>query len=277
MKEEGLSYSYRNLAFSAIKHYYFMNDIILNWRKLSRFLGENTFDNTLRGYTHEEIQKLMNIANVKYKAIILTLASTGMRREALVNLKVNDFEFLDDYKLYKITIYRRTKYQQICFTTPEAAEAIDLHFKTGYFHDIQAHTISETMRNLAIKAGIFHVTKLSRGDRMVTQNIQRGHYRNEIPCVHGLRKFCITQMAKAKVDTEIAKLLTGHSIGVRDKYLNYSDDDLLQEYLKAVDLLTISNENRLKTQIATFNSQFADIELLKKGLDELKQRLGVSP
>jgi hypothetical protein len=56
MKAEGLSYSYRNLAFSAIKHYYVMNDVILNWPKLSKFLGENTFDNTLRGYTHKKFK-----------------------------------------------------------------------------------------------------------------------------------------------------------------------------------------------------------------------------
>jgi integrase len=153
MKAEGLSYSYRNLAFNAIKHYYLMNDVILNWPKLSKFLGENTFDNTLRGYTHEEIQKLLNVANVKYKAIILTLASTGMRREALAGIKPGDMQYLDDYQLYKITIYKRSQQQQVCFTTPEAAKAIDLHFRTGYFHDIDAHSISETMRNQAIKVG----------------------------------------------------------------------------------------------------------------------------
>ena len=180
MKEEGLSYSYRNLAFNAIKHYYVMNDVILNWPKLSRFLGENTFDNTLRGYTYQEIQKLLSVANVKYKAIILTLASTGMRREALVGIKRRDMEYLDGCQLYKITIYRRAKEQQICFTTPEAAKAIDLHFRTGYFHDIQAHTISETVRNLAMKAGIINAALETR---------KRGQYRNEIPCVHGLRKF----------------------------------------------------------------------------------------
>jgi hypothetical protein len=32
-------------------------------------------------------------------------------------------------------------------------------------------------------------------------------------------------MAKAKVDTEIAKILTGHSVGVRGRDLNYSEDD----------------------------------------------------
>jgi integrase len=268
MKEEGLSYSYRNLAFSAIKHYYFMNDIVLNWKKLSKFLGENTYDNTLRGYTHEEIQRLLDVANVKYKAIILTLASTGMRREALVGIKQGDMEYVEEYQLYKITIYRRTKEQQICFTTPEAAKAIDLHFRTGYFHDIQAHTISETMRNLAIKAGI-----ITAG----LENRKRGQYRNEIPCVHGLRKFAATQMGRSDMKVEAREILLGHSIGVRAAYQKYSDEDLLTEYLKAVDNLTINEENRMKIALENLNTKISDIEAIKKEIGELRSKIGISP
>src|SRR5438128_11225837 len=80
MKQERLSYSYRNLALAAIKHYHDMHDILLNWRKIARFLGERKFDNDLRAYTREEIQKLLDVASVKDKAIVLLYASTGMRR-----------------------------------------------------------------------------------------------------------------------------------------------------------------------------------------------------
>ena len=52
-------------------------------------------------------------------------------------------------------------------------------------------------KDLAIKAGLGKLHPL-------TENSRHGVYRNEIPAVHGLRKFTITQMAKAKVDTEIA-------------------------------------------------------------------------
>lgn len=87
-----------------------------------------------------------------------------------------------------------------------------------------------------------------------------------MPAVHGLRKFCITQMAKAKVDREIAKLLTGHSIGVRGRYLKYSEEDLLQEYLKAVDLLTINETNRLRKKVDIMKEKEYEIQSLKKQL-----------
>jgi len=95
LKREGLSYSYRSAALSALRHYYEMDDILLNWKKISRFLGEVTSDNEIRGYTHEEIAKLLSFSNFKHRAVILTLASTGMRREALANIGTNDIEYLD--------------------------------------------------------------------------------------------------------------------------------------------------------------------------------------
>ena len=97
------------------------------------------------------------------------------------------------------------------------------------------------------------------------------HY--EIPAVHGLRKFCITQMAKAKVDTEIAKLLTGHSIGVRGRYLNYSEEDLLQAYLKAIDLLTINEINRLKKEVDVLKKKDDEIESLKQRLNSYESQM----
>jgi integrase len=250
-----------------------MNDILLNWKKISRFLGEVTFDNSIRGYTHEEITKMLSLATVKHRAVILTLASTGMRREALANIKItSDMEYLDEYKLYKIKIYRKTPSEQICFTTPEAANAIKEFVKTRnslsplLFSYKNHKTLSALFRKLSIKTGIGKVHHELENDR-------HGQYRDEVPAVHGLRKFCITQMAKAKVDTEIAKLLTGHSIGVRSRYLNYTDDDLLQEYLKAVDLLTINEENRLKRKVATLEKKDNELEKVYKRLQQVESFL----
>ena len=70
-------------------------------------------------------------------------------------------------------------------------------------------------------------------------------------------------MARAKVDTEVAKLLTGHSIGVRSRYLNYTDEDLLQEYSEAIDYLTINEENRLRRKVEVLKAKRDEIEILK--------------
>jgi hypothetical protein len=61
---------------------------------------------------------------------------------------------MDNKKYFACNLYRHTRDEQICFTTPEAAEALDLHFKTGYFHDLTAHALSSSLRNIALKAGL---------------------------------------------------------------------------------------------------------------------------
>jgi integrase len=261
LKDDGISYGYRNIALAAIKHDYIMqNDdrLVLNWTKIAKFLGENERKYEIRGYTHDEIRRMVEIADIKYKAVILMLASTGMRRDALVRLELRDLEYLKDYNLYKIRIYKKSDSEQVCFTTPEAAEAIKLYVSkrpgAKYFHNVSNKAISKALIKLAIQAGI--VEKRGIGSA----------HRNEVPAVHGLRKFSITQMAKAKVDTEVAKLLTGHSIGVRGRYLNYTDDDLLQEYLKAVDLLTINEANRLRRKVDTLEEKENQIQSLKEQL-----------
>ncbi|MGB7956008.1 MAG: hypothetical protein WCF23_18700 [Candidatus Nitrosopolaris sp.] len=136
-----------------------MNDILLNWKKISRFF-EVTLDYEIRGYTHEEISRLLSSSNVKHRALILTLASTGMRREAHAQLKTSDIEYLEQYQLYKIKIYRKTQSEQICFTTPEAAKGVQQYLKirdslrqdNSLFQYDNAVSVSVVLRKLVIKA-----------------------------------------------------------------------------------------------------------------------------
>jgi len=279
LKDENLSFSHRNTSICAIRHYYEMHDIVLNWKKIRRFLGEKTAANNLRGYTRQEIYRLINVADPRYRAIILVYASTGMRREALVQIKLSDMEYLEEYKLYKIKVYRKTQHEYVCFTTPEAAEAIDICFQNKirrkirddfYFHKVDAEAITKKIRDLSIQANIgqSHPKLESESSR------HNGLFRDNIPAVHGLRKFCITQMAKAKVDTEVAKILTDHTIGVRAKYLDYTDDDLLREYLKAVDNLTINEENRLKIRVQELASKTESNEyIIRAKLQEKDEQI----
>jgi hypothetical protein len=41
------------------------------------------------------------------------------------------------------------------------------------------------------------------------------------------------------------EILIGHSTGISDPYHRATEDELLEDYMKAVDFLTISTENKL--------------------------------
>ena len=106
-----------------------MNDVVLNWKKLKKFIksekSENETNGRDRGYKLEEIQKILDICDQRTKTAFLILASTGIRIGALYALKIRDFEKQDN--VYKITVYSGDKEQYITFCTPEAANEIETY------------------------------------------------------------------------------------------------------------------------------------------------------
>jgi len=69
------------------------------------------------------------------------------------------------------------------------------------------------------------------------------------------------------------KILTGHSIGVRSKYLGYTEEDLLQNYLLVANDLTINEENRLKTEVTELKKAKTEIETLKEQMKSQQEEL----
>lgn len=65
-------------------------------------------------------------------------------------------------------------------------------------------------------------------------------------------------------------MLLGHSTGLDDKYYRPTPADLLEEYLKAVDLLTINDEHRLRRKVEELTGRTSDISMLKNRIDELR-------
>lgn len=67
--------------------------------------------------------------------------------------------------------------------------------------------------------------------------------------------------------------LMGHSTGISDSYYRPTEKDLLEDYLKVVDLLTISGENHLEQQIAKLKAQSEHVELYKQRYAEMRLTL----
>lgn len=124
-----VSRQYKVVIFSAIKHTCEMNDVVLNWTKMKKFIRTDNRDNSIngkdRGYTHEEIQKILKFSDQRSKSAFLFLSSTGMRIGALQSIKLGDLERIDD--LYKIIVYLGDREEYITFKTPECTKEIDTY------------------------------------------------------------------------------------------------------------------------------------------------------
>ena len=85
-----LRYATRSQYLAAIMTYYDLNDVALSKKKIYRYLGEEERPIENRGYTTEEIAKMLEVCDERTRAIILLLASTGIRIRAIIELKVED-------------------------------------------------------------------------------------------------------------------------------------------------------------------------------------------
>jgi site-specific recombinase XerD len=125
----------------AIKHFYEINDAILNWKKIKKFAGKFTCKRANdRPYFHEEIHKLLEYATFRERVLILLMASAGLRVGALPSLRVGHLEYLEKHGIYKINVYadsedEKDKYFSFC--SKECAAAIDsyINYRKTRLHE----------------------------------------------------------------------------------------------------------------------------------------------
>jgi integrase len=261
--QRNVSRQYKIVIFSAIKHACEMNDVVLNWTKMKKFIRTDNRDNSIngkdRGYTDEEIRKILEFSDQRSKTAFLLLASTGIRIGALQSIKLGDLERIDD--LYKIIVYSGDREEYITFTTPECTREIDnyLEYRTRRGEQISQDSFLIVMKftNDTMQKGKPFTGKSLRVtlQNCISSTGLRGinhinpHKRKEVAVLHGFRKFFTKQLVDSKLNPEIREMLLGHKIGLASAYYKPTEQDMYQEYLKAVNLLTINEENRLKREL----------------------------
>jgi hypothetical protein len=100
------------------------------------------------------------------------------------------------------------------------------------------------------------------------------HKRKQIPVLHGFRKFFTKQLVDSKLNPEIREMLLGHKIRLASAYYKPTEQEMLNEYLKAINLLTINEENRLKLKLQqTIQIEKSQIESLKADFEKFKNEV----
>ncbi len=303
MKATRLTEVYVSGNCAALRHFYDMNDVVLNWRKLTRFQNGGIPETSRakdRAYTLEEIQRMLEAGatNTRTRAIILLLASTGIRIGAVHPLSLRNLSKVDGYGLYKITIYENTSEEYITFCTPEAARAIEsyleLRSRAGevlnqdsplFRQDFDASDHLQAKNNVKPLKGPDSLTSTMR--RILQQQTdisphvtliegqKPGSITKQVHMWHGFRKFANTQMVKSEMNIATKEMLLGHSVGLDDRYYRPTPNDLLEEFLKAVDLLTINEENRLRKKVEVLKAERDEIEMLKGRVQQKDDRVSV--
>ncbi|KAA2281229.1 site-specific integrase [Candidatus Nitrosocosmicus sp. SS] len=313
---EGLSHSSLSLFLAALSHFFTINDVLINRKKISKFIGEHENKQEYRPYNLDEISKLLSLQDERGRVCVLLMASTGMRVGALPHIRLkhlkrwNIANTTKDF-IYQITVYGNSpKSKYLTFCTPETAKAIDEYLDMRKRHGESSLKIDENgnwipgdtaliirqfnkQLNTALYSSKTSILPSSITEKVIIHKLHQLGIREKIhttetmsqkeapkirhelhPC-HSLRIFAITQMQRAKVDKTIREMLVGHSTGLDKVYYKPQDEEILQEYLKAVDLLTISNEHRLQKQVDYYKERESDLSRMSFELAEIREKLGI--
>jgi len=234
LKSEGYSYSTISLRLAGLCHFYTMNDIILNKKKISKYLGEHKKTIKDRAYTIIELRKILEACNLKYKIAVTLMVSTGCRIGAIADLKKSSIKYFENYKLHKIIFYENTKEEYFSFCSHECSKYILEYLEYRERSGEKLKSESPLIRDDFIQDDLLHIENpksittsnfkfyllnilIKTGLRIPIKQDSRGakkKHRKEVSANHGFRKFTHTTMSNVRISPEIREMLLGNHIGL---------------------------------------------------------------
>ena len=284
--ERKLVYSTIHSRLAAIYHFYTINRVRLNKDFIAKFKPANRRVRQDKAYSVEQIRRMYDNSTERDKVIVLLMASVGLRIGALPTITIGDLTKVhppgympQDNYIYKITIYPKESEEYYAFCTFETTNAINhyleyrqqngeeltpkaplirKHFRSGVSYEKGSKRLSNNAKynkvtNIVVAYKTFNniIDRIVQRAGLRTAQIKKKQELHEVMASHGFRKFCITQMVKAKLEYNTREFLVGHrqTTGLDRHYDRTTEEDRLREWVKAMEYLTISHENRLLRQV----------------------------
>jgi hypothetical protein len=277
--------------YKPIKLFCEMNNIVLNWKIISKGIPTAPENSNDRIPTLDEVLELLKYPDRRIKPIALTMISSGIRVGAWQWLKwkhiIPIYDKDNHVTAAKILVYDGEPEQYFSFITPEAyfslKEWMEFREKQGeiitgeswLMRDIwnTARIISSVKElNLKGATGLISVPRKadSNAIRQIftrawkIQNIRDAAVkkRHEFKSTHCFRKYFETNALKSMKLLNV-KMFMGHDTGLEKSYYKPSEKELLDDYLRAVDFLSIGNETKIQSKINELTEKQNEIELMK--------------
>ncbi|MGB5089774.1 MAG: site-specific integrase [Nitrososphaeraceae archaeon] len=263
-KKEGMTFTALKNYTTAVFSFYRIHDVMINVSKLNKFMPESKRVKEDKTYTHEQISKMLEIADERSRVLILLLASSGIRVGAIPALQI---KHLQDNK---ITIYEKTREQYDTFITPECKRAIDAYidFRSRYGEKITDS--SPLLRNQLNVRDAFAIRNARPVGTVALQWILRklamrcDVKTKAVPIAHGFRKFWMTQAVKSRLNPEDREMLLGHKIGLASAYYRPNEEVMYAEYQKGIDNFTIDPSQRLEREVQALKGDDKEITRLQQ-------------
>ena len=278
--DKKLSYNTVSLYVSSVAHFYSMNSITLNWKRLSKFKGKRRSVVEDKPYSKEQIRQLLDFANLRLKCIILLMCSGGLRRGAIPRLRMRDLEKIEQYSLYKVSVYKRETEAYTTFVTPECTKHLDQYFEWRKVQGEKLTDSSPVIRKEFSSLNVARPEVITDHDidwlisslldkSCIRPRTQNKLCKTEYMQNHAFRKFFQTTSRLAGVNSLLIDRYMGHKTGLKDSYTILTEDQFLEGsdkmpgYIAAIDDLTINEENRLRIKVDELTQKQDEIQLMR--------------
>ena len=280
----------------AIKHFFTMNDILVNWDKIKKGMPSANQTSNDRIPEIEEIKSLLGYNDIRIRPIILTMLSSGIRVGAWNWLRwknVIPIEKDGSIVAAKLIVYHQKPEQYNTYITREAYFSLKAYIEFRELHGEKITGESWLIRDQWQKISKTHGHRIGQATvpkKLDAEGIRRLIYdawkiqgvisvrtsddegKTQFKSSHGFRKFFQTQ-CEMIIKSEDVEILMGHgssSRGLKANYYRPKEDYLLQQYLKVVDLLTVNEEQKLSIQVKELLDKDRSNELIIK--EKLKEK-----
>jgi hypothetical protein len=111
----------------------------------------------------------------------------------------------------------------------------------------------------------------------LTESVKNGSHRSKIMTAHGFRKFFDTTCTSNGMDTLYVETIMGHNTGLKQVYFKPQVNEVLEGnnrmrgYISVINDLTISEENRLRSQVEKLSVDSEKIDRQAKELQKLRE------
>lgn len=265
----------------------------VDWDYVNQFLPRVRKSGQDRAPTVEEIRKLVSVADIRTKCLVLFLCSSGARIGSVEYLRWGDVQEVESEgsKLAKVTVYRGEPEEYTAFVTPECYEYLiryrEVREGVGenvgpaspvFIQEVNKRDFDpKKIKPVGVRTLKNQLGELLNQLGMRSKITDKENYRSyEFKQAHGFRKFFKTRMEMSGVKPIITEILMGHEIGVAGSYMKPTADEMMGEYAKAIPNLTILGAQQAmskeemqaefkKTVLAAVGFKPEEIEDMKAG------------
>jgi integrase len=270
----------------SIKLFCEMADIPIPWKKITRGLprGKKYADDRIP--TLEEIRKLVEYPDRRIKAIVYTMASSGIRIGAWDYLQwghIRPIERNNEVIAAKIIVYAGEDEEYFTYISPEAWRALVdwknyrqssgelINDESWVMRDLwdtrvaQGRGLASCPKKLA-SLGVKRLMERAIWAQGLRKKLEPGKKRHPYQANHSLRKWFKTRCEIAGMKPINIEKLMNHSTGISDSYYRATENELLEDYLKAAEMLTINDDKvTLQKQVAELTEKSKEENYVIKG------------